>query len=239
MIKWFALVVVAFAACGGKDATPIDATADAPFAAEANCFDGLDDNRDGRPDCADPTCGAIAGCVAPLPVGWAGYAAVYDDAAASAPTCANPFTTDLGPGHDGLSAPAATCSACTCGVPSGGACANSGGAATVPAVTWRNVGVACASSVAAAIGCTGANVCQPRASSPFLHGLCIHQAGDLACPTGTAFTDRHVFFSTVTDTRGCTACACGPAAGGSCAPAGGPPVGAATEGTATTFCCMP
>jgi hypothetical protein len=47
---------------------------------------------------------------------------------------------------------------------------------------------------------------------------CVFQPGELNCPTDIVnpYTERHVFFEGLMDTRGCTACACDPPAGGVC-----------------------
>jgi hypothetical protein len=229
---------VVWLGCGGGHGKALDAgEADAPVGAETSCFDGIDNNGDGLVDCADPTCASAAACVAAAPAGWTGHAVLYDGATAGAPTCAAPFATDLMPGRAGLSAAVAVCSACTCGPSNGGACPAAGGAKIVSAPMFARIGIGCAGGPAATVGCTG-TVCQPRPAPPFAAGLCVHQAGDVACPAGP-FTDRHVFFAGVNDTRGCTACACGPAAGGACAASGGGPVGQVTGTAATTFCCLP
>lgn len=287
-IRALVLTSVLLACGGGKGATPdahVDAkTIDAPRAAEANCFDGLDDNGDGLPDCADPTCATVAMCVAEIPADWIGYDQLFDGSA-SPPGCTAPFTGTATPGSSGLTAAAATCDACTCGTPAnmtcdlpdqitvqdalcgntptdvgqlavpaawdgtcfgndgfpggntvcgangtspcnvsvtanaptvtGGSCAPAGGAATVPPTSFSNIGVACTGAPHGA-GCTGTDVCQPKPAQGFESGLCIHHDGELDCPAGP-FTNKHVFYTGVTDTRGCTACGCGAPTGATCA----------------------
>jgi len=44
---------------------------------------------------------------------------------------------------------------------------------------------------------------------------CILSPGDLSCPPG-AYSVRHVYYASVSDSRACTACACGVAAGVTC-----------------------
>jgi len=220
--------------CGGHHG---GADASAP-GAETSCFDGIDNNGDGLVDCADPTCASVAACVALVPSGWLGYAALYDGVPTGVPSCAAPFAVTVTPGSAGLSAAPATCAPCTCGPPNGGACAAGGGTATVSPPTFARIGLGCKDQASPAAGCTG-TVCQPRPSAPFGAGICVLQPGDVPCPSGTPFTDRHVFFVGVDDTRGCTACACGPPSGGSCAPSGGAAAGQVVGKTATTFCCAP
>lgn len=56
-----------------------------PPAAE-DCFDGRDENGDGNPDCAEPTCAPHARCVpSPTTLGaWEGYSTLVDDGACPA-----------------------------------------------------------------------------------------------------------------------------------------------------------
>ncbi len=56
-----------------------DGSPDAPLALE-NCFDGLDDDDSGAADCADPTCGGEAICVAVPDTGEAGIVVGADEA---------------------------------------------------------------------------------------------------------------------------------------------------------------
>jgi hypothetical protein len=233
MMRAWAIVCVAWLGCGGGSHREADAMAPGP---ETSCYDGVDNNGDGLVDCADPTCASIAACIAAAPAGWTGYAALYDGPTAGAPSCAAPLSTMLAPGNAELTAAPATCTPCTCGPSNGVACAAGGGAAVISAPAFARLGIGCASQTTVAGGCT-ADVCQPRPIAPFATGLCIRQAGDQPCPGGTPYTDRHVFFAGVDDTRGCTACACGAPSGGSCAPVGGASIGQAIGKTATTFCC--
>lgn len=118
-----ALVLVIAVGCGGGKPDKPDAAPmiDAPRAAEANCFDGVDDNGDGLADCADPTCADVATCVAEVPAGWAGYDHLFDGSG-STPSCAAPFTQTISPGGSGLTAEPASCGACSCGAPGGQTC---------------------------------------------------------------------------------------------------------------------
>ncbi|MFT3770197.1 MAG: hypothetical protein QM820_32610 [Minicystis sp.] len=63
-------------------------------------------------------------------------------------------------------------------------------------------------------GC-GIGTCVPKPLPPFDDMLCIYQAGDIPCPGG-AYSVRQVFFSTLDDTRTCSACDCGAPTGTSC-----------------------
>lgn len=217
------------AACG-SDPPPIDATGP-----ESACFDGLDNNGDLRTDCADSMCATEAACVAAIPPDWNDHAALYDGPVAGAPSCPEPFAQATMPGKGGLTAPAASCAACTCGPPTGGACEPGGGTATVPAVSWASIAVACAGAPTTATGCVD-GACRPRPAAPFEAGVCVRHSGDVACP-GAPYLNKHVFYGDVADSRACTPCTCDAPSGGACAPAGGQPTGTATPTGAVTYCC--
>lgn len=222
-----AICVAVLVACGGKDNA---GHVDAPnTTAEVDCSDGLDDNGDGKPDCADPTCANVVACVPAIPAGWTGYTVFYEGTAASAPSCSAPYATAQPLAHDGLDAPDATCSPCICS--GSGICTASGGDPTLPPATWANDAVTCTGTTAAT-GCAGTDACEPNVPAPFA-GPCIRSDGDVQCPSGS-FSDRHVVYTSVTDTRACTACTCSPTI---CAIGGGAPTGSATATGAITFCC--
>lgn len=96
---------------GSTDAPFIDPNCK-PTGAEV-CDDGIDNDCNGRIDCADPACGAFA-CIAPAPDGWA-YLAL---APATRPSCGDAFTTssDKRVIEGSLTQ---TCK-CNCGSPCGG-----------------------------------------------------------------------------------------------------------------------
>jgi hypothetical protein len=55
--------------------------------------------------------------------------------------------------------------------------------------------------------------------SPFLSGSspCIYHEGDVACPGSySPYSEKHVFYGSVDDTRSCTPCSCGAPAGSAC-----------------------
>ena len=102
------------------DAKP-DVVAEAGF--ESDCTNGLDDDADGLPDCADPDCAVIVTCVPAAPPGWTGPSFVRARATADAVTdCGSMTQGDTF--YQGLMAGGHTCN-CTCGGPSGGTCGNS------------------------------------------------------------------------------------------------------------------
>ena len=162
----------------------------------------------GPASCASCTCGAPSGSSCSTRV--TGYA-----------------TSSCGGSSVGATLPAGACTdvrvlsgdrgvSVASGVAAGGSCAASGGGVTNRgAATWQAAGRACSLSATAAAGCAAGSTCAPTPRSPFLARFCVTQSGDVACP-GAPFTDRHVYYAGSADTRGCTSCACGAAAGVSC-----------------------
>jgi hypothetical protein len=63
--------------------------------------------------------------------------------------------------------------------------------------------------------CGASQVCLPMPAAPMELRPCILASGDLACPAG-AYSVRHVYYGTASDTRGCAACTCGSATGVTC-----------------------
>ena len=94
-----------------------------------DCTDGIDNDLDGKIDCADPDCQAGFSCHSPLTpalvaLGWTGHYALTDGLVAALPgSC--PGATYPNPVYSGyrlLNAPAAQCSACICSAPLGEVC---------------------------------------------------------------------------------------------------------------------
>ncbi|HVV51766.1 MAG TPA: hypothetical protein VHO06_19010, partial [Polyangia bacterium] len=81
------------------------------FQSAEDCFNGVDDDCNGKTDCEDPACQVAAECVAaPGNTFQAGV-----EAATAATTCPSNFTGGETPLNEGLSVPAATsCSGCAC-----------------------------------------------------------------------------------------------------------------------------
>jgi hypothetical protein len=91
-----------------------------------DCNNGMDDNGDGLADCADPLCA----CVEPAPMNWIGPVVLA--AGGSAANCPADWPTETERGLAGtLTAPPASCTACSCGGPQGLGC-------TRPSVTLYN-----------------------------------------------------------------------------------------------------
>jgi hypothetical protein len=61
----------------------------------------------------------------------------------------------------------------------------------------------------------GTGLCAPVPPSPFA-SLCIAQAGDIACPPSSRYSQKHLYYSGAADGRGCTPCVCGAPAGIAC-----------------------
>jgi hypothetical protein len=241
----------------GGDVTSIDGC---PLG--ENCTNGIDDNCDGKIDCADPLCVAGYACYAPAPAGWLGPIELYTGGS-SPPGCGTPYANDVVDGNGMLSAPMAQCT-CACG-PVGGVdcdtsvdwtvytdpfcttscgsggmppgngnfCESTGGCGvesfkvqagapllnlascapnpttTVPPYSWQEVARGCGYSGPNDMGgCMGGALCLAKPASPFGAAACIYASGDLGCPAGP-YGVKKSFFTSVSDTRGCTQCTCG------------------------------
>jgi hypothetical protein len=101
--------------------------------------------------------------------------------------------------------------------PAGGACTRTANVLAKPAPTWPQTARACTMSHGGA--CPGSpNTCVPV--PPANLKMCIARLGDYACPGGSSYTKKYVYFDgTYTDTRGCAVgtCSCGGPQGGACA----------------------
>lgn len=80
-----------------------------------NCQNGVDDDRDGKVDCADTDCGAYT-CAAPPAAGWTGPVAVWSGTSGTGPSCGSSggFPTAQVNANTGLVVPPYTCPACSC-----------------------------------------------------------------------------------------------------------------------------
>jgi hypothetical protein len=80
---------------------------------------------------------------------------------------------------------------------------------TVIPPTWAVTARACVSDLAPAqVDCQAGSICAPQPSGQYGSHLCIAKSGSVACPT-TGYTNRQVFYGSVTDTRACSQCLCG------------------------------
>ena len=119
--------------------------------------------------------------------------ATTQDEVANTGACAqlsNQFATG-GPSKVAVTGPA----------PSGGSCTATNNF-NVPPVGYTHQGRTCALGSNGA-SCGAGNECVPN-PAPF--GMCVSQTGVVACPSG--FPTQHLVGTSVTDTRGCSACGC-------------------------------
>jgi hypothetical protein len=88
----------------------------------------------------------------------------------------------------------------------------------IPPPTWSSQFRACTSSATlTGAGCSADQVCAPRPATPFDPQICIYASGDVACPSGSSYSNKIVRYESFTDTRDCSGgCTCG-APSGSCA----------------------
>jgi hypothetical protein len=111
--------------------------------------------------------------------------------------------------------------------------------------TWGTFARACRQSEYAM--CDASQVCLPWADPPPAgFKQCISNDGDLPCPVTIAdkYTEKHVFYTDISDTRGCTPCTCGAPSGSECSalisiytdPACMSQLGSATVTSATPIC---
>lgn len=100
-------------------------------------------------------------------------------------------------------------------VATGGTCAPSAEVPNIVPFTWSNAARACQPTVEGK-GCANDFACLPNAVAPF-GAVCISKEGDNACPSGSGYTTKKVFFDLdPMDTRACSDCSCGKPTGLSC-----------------------
>lgn len=100
-------------------------------------------------------------------------------------------------------------------VAAGGACPASAQAPVIAPFTWSNAARACQPSTEGK-GCANDFACLPNPAAPF-GAVCISKAGDNACPAGSGYTTKKMFFDLdPVDTRACSECSCGNPTGLSC-----------------------
>jgi hypothetical protein len=244
------------------------------------CSNGKDDDGDGKIDCQDTECQSFQ-CLELAPDGWSGpvLASLGNILAPDCPSVAP--TQELLAGYGTLTAPPATCSACSCSL-DGVVCAlpvltyyreSSCGSVNYPsqnhtitaanqcvappfltqAVSYRGntigqtaqskpmckPGMAMPTTMPPSFatqarlckpsalggGCQPMHVCAPKPGASGSDGAmsaCITQAGDMPCPAGP-YSVKTVVYGKTDDTRGCSACTCGPPSNVKC------------NGTTTTY----
>lgn len=96
----------------------------------------------------------------------------------------------------------------TCGTPSAPT-------KVLPPVTWTNNAEACGDPTVGT-GCNAGHSCLPNPPGGFVQGVCVMQAGEVACPAG--FTHQHLIYdpAKTVESRSCDNCTCGALTGGSC-----------------------
>jgi hypothetical protein len=101
------------------DETGVDCGGSCPICpGSEDCGKRGDEDGNRLADCADPVCWDTQ-CV-PIPDDWLGPVTLV--AASAEPGCPEDWSTAVGEGFTGLSAPSAECGECTCGQPVGGTC---------------------------------------------------------------------------------------------------------------------
>jgi hypothetical protein len=83
----------------------------------------------------------------------------------------------------------------------------------IPPYAWSAFAVACTSGATGACADTG-DTCAPAGAEGFQP--CVFQEGDVPCPGFSPYSEQLVFYGDADDTRGCSACTCGPVVGSSC-----------------------
>jgi hypothetical protein len=89
-------------------------------------------------------------------------------------------------------------------------------AAKIVSLHWDTYARAC--DVHWTLGRPDRSICLPADPPPSGFALCILQNGEHACPASldNIFTERHVFYQGVQDSRECSACTCGAPTGSAC-----------------------
>jgi hypothetical protein len=96
----------------GTDSGTDSGTPDSAARVIEDCSNGVDDDGDGKVDCADDDCSARS-CLGAAPDGWSGPAVLYVGSD-KAPACIGAYPSEALRGGVDVSASAAECSACSC-----------------------------------------------------------------------------------------------------------------------------
>jgi hypothetical protein len=81
----------------------------------------------------------------------------------------------------------------------------------LPEAQFTQQMVGCETNEATLVGCTEGAVCVPDLVSP-LQSWCVYSEGDQTCPDGP-YTERTVYYESLSDSRSCSACTCGDPSG--------------------------
>ena len=147
---------------GGSGVTTSTTASTSSGTGSEDCTDGVDNDSDGKVDCADSDCTAGFSCHNPVPVGWTGHYALADGTFAALPgncpgsTYPNPFYT----GYRSPNAAPPQCSTCSCGAVQGATC-------TVEKI--HVTGVTCAEVLGGVAHCY-------KGATPIIDGAC-HSLG--------------------------------------------------------------
>jgi hypothetical protein len=164
---------------GGSGGVSSTSSSTATQAGSESCTNGVDDNGDGKVDCADATCGAYA-CVSAVPATWTGYFTLFDGEPGKDPGCPDTFPTESYLGNATLSAPSATCPDCSCAPPQEQSC-------TLPDLFVSNSSCAAQQTLPSACGFPVSIVVDGTCNNlDFLQGgdnTCANPVGT-TCPTG-------------------------------------------------------
>lgn len=161
--------------------------------------------------CSDCACAAPTGTTCSSPV-----LTFYSDnacgTACGPPTALDPAACVTPPG---------SCRAfqVTASAPTGGGCKASGGDPAILPASFSRTARACAPAVTPDQGtCRTNELCLPSPAPPFEPRFCVSQTGVAAACPGAPYTDGpHVYYGDgITDTRACSACACGGVTGAEC-----------------------
>jgi len=98
-----------------------------------------------------------------------------------------------------------------------GSCTASGGTVTKQPPTFSGFGRSCGGVLTTGKGCNGTQVCLPKPDPIYASGICVSKVGANMCPAATQFTEQHIFYTSVSDTRDCTGCSCSSSSGATCA----------------------
>jgi hypothetical protein len=204
------------------DATP-DAGARCVATGPESCTNGIDDDCNGKVDCADPACGAYT-CAPAVPSGWDGPVALAEVPGGSAlPACPTAFEA-LVDASLGLSAPSAATCDCTCGASgkaTGQVCSATGTFHTDQACSsapCATVAVSSAATSCVAVGSTrcgsGGSFNMPAAPAPS-GGSCAPHVTTTTAPATWATSARLCSYvggpRDVSGCSGASACVAAPA----------------------------
>jgi hypothetical protein len=139
-------------------------------------------------------------------------------------TCAQKLVTWTGSSCTGTSSETAISSTCTdvyapasfstTATPSGGACAPSGGSASLGPASYSEAIRGCIAPSFLEEGCAQGEVCAADPPAGFFPTHCVASAADLSCPS--PYTVRTLAHAGIVDDRGCSACTCAAPTGVSC-----------------------